>query len=661
MIVGKTAWWALLRHCRASRALTAVGLSLACAGCGPAGESGEEPSGPGDPAVVRESKQVESALSLLGELVGVDGEPLTVQLSPEGGEVPLPGDALLLVAPGALPEPLSLTVTRSVVALNYLSFYVSGAAAYTLESAADVPRIEPPLQLRVEDPDGLRVAVKAVDGTSWERRQEYDEDSYAVTLDHFSTHEIVYLDMMPSNTSVAAAVGKEELRARVGAANDFIRDHANEWESAFLGIEESGSPEALCRDLRELLDAHAGDWLFAFPEDLVFSPFLSAVSLGKFLFTSSRPSDVDGDERLFWQAIEPSQRSIRERVLAAEAPLTPAQVLEIAVQENQNNVALGVLAAHNFLKEETSIGREMVNANFGNPFDGTLIVSARAREDSVRAADYATHAMENGGEVASHLRAWRQTPRSPMGAYDKMGPLYHTFAAMTAAVYMPHIKGGTIAEYGEALMRASGITGDVADPEKGAADACGADVGRRIADLFQAPAAILEPAPAADVVTASSSLTCGGQQWDGDRCFFLWQTPRYKCTPDEQWPPNYSWQPFMKDSFYSYFTLSYFDYLEAFSGAAQATGDPTFECQDGTMGATLDCLLEHRNASDSDCLGQGRLGSTCSAPYGLANVCGAASLSNQYFAEGTQNFDEVWSFIEAHAATNDSYDAPSDP
>ena len=105
-------------------------------------------------------------------------------------------------------------------------------------------------------------------------------------------------------------------------------------------------------------------------------------------------------------------------------------------------------------------------------------------------ASYEQSARSHDGEIAMKLRAWRSRDRSPSGTYHKMGPLYHVFAAMTSTTFLPHVQGGSIAVSGEALMRATGISGDVADPEKGQADSCGKAVGDAVVKLFLNPNAV---------------------------------------------------------------------------------------------------------------------------------------------------------------------------
>ena len=79
---------------------------------------------------------------------------------------------------------------------------------------------------------------------------------------------------------------------------------------------------------------------------------------GLYLYKADVPSTMNS--RL-WKATEKSLVNVERRILdqvQRQGPLSPAQVLKICIQENGNNVPLGVLAAHNYLKEIAYQGRE---------------------------------------------------------------------------------------------------------------------------------------------------------------------------------------------------------------------------------------------------------------------------------------------------------------
>lgn len=108
---------------------------------------------------------------------------------------------------------------------------------------------------------------------------------------------------------------------------------------------------------------------------------------------------------------------------------------------------VGVLACHNLLKDVTLEGRRVSSS-----------------------------VPEALGRIASRLEPWRAAPRSPSGGYDKLGPLYHLFAAMTAGVWGGSPWFARAAEYCEAALRLAHHGFDRPDPEKGEADRCGANV-----------------------------------------------------------------------------------------------------------------------------------------------------------------------------------------
>jgi hypothetical protein len=85
------------------------------------------------------------------------------------------------------------------------------------------------------------------------------------------------------------------------------------------------------------------------------------------------------------------------------------------------------------------------------------------------------------GQLARQLEPWRRdSPWSPKGRYDKLGPLYHIFAAMVARVWSASPTFGTVAISGEAILRAVHWGTDSPDTEKAAADECGRKIGDRI-------------------------------------------------------------------------------------------------------------------------------------------------------------------------------------
>ncbi len=72
---------------------------------------------------------------------------------------------------------------------------------------------------------------------------------------------------------------------------------------------------------------------------------------------------------------------------------------------------------------------------------------------------------ERHGRLASQLLPWRSRPSK-----DKLGPLYHVFAALSAGVLTGDARFAWLAVSGESALRIIGLGGDRPDPEKALAD-----------------------------------------------------------------------------------------------------------------------------------------------------------------------------------------------
>lgn len=110
---------------------------------------------------------------------------------------------------------------------------------------------------------------------------------------------------------------------------------------------------------------------------------------------------------------------------------------------------MGVLAAHNLLKELTLSGRRL-------PLHAFPQSTAR---------------------LAESLTPWRRAPRLPAGGYDRLGPLYHVLAAFTLVTWTASPTLGVLAADYEALRRIARVGRDRPDPEKARADRCGVEAG----------------------------------------------------------------------------------------------------------------------------------------------------------------------------------------
>lgn len=576
------------------------------------------------------------AFDALGPLAQLEGAPLGIEVSDNAQQITL-GDGLTLdIAAGAFPGPTTLVVAQTRLELDALGFYVATARGIGLATERSLPSLGARVELLVSDPSRTAVPLFAADG-DWTRSEPAGTDPLRLSITHFSENTFAVLLPEPSTSTTPAVVAVPDERARIGAANDMIEALANPWEQAFLGVGERGDPAALCEALKDLLALRSRSWRFAFPSEVLHSG-LSTVDLGRFLFTSRSPSEVTDTLRVFWTATLPSQARIRSRVLESTVALGPADLLTIAVEENGGDAAIGVLAAHNFLKELTNEGRDMVRENFGDPFTGQIVVGTKLRGDPARAAAYQTAARDGGGEVASHLQAWRSADRSPSGAYDKLGPLYHVFAAMSAAALMPSIDGGSIAVAGEALMRASGITGDVADPEKGLADHCGADVGRSISFLYDDPPAPVVSADggagdSANPPAPGAEPNCGGSPWTTEVCHFAWRQEPVVCKSDGAGSGN--WMPYESTGSYLYVVSAVHR-----EGLFQWTGrngvSAGLDCRGPVLAEFLDCMITL--ISNRNCVDLAASGPTCNSPQSILSVCGQYTPA---IPEGTLNYSEV--------------------
>ncbi len=229
-----------------------------------------------------------------------------------------------------------------------------------------------------------------------------------------------------------------ELRQRIEAGSDATK--------AFYGVGESASVSQteMCAQLKTSLAERQSKLRLSFPGD--YGGPITYAQLGLFLFKADTP-EAGG---YFWNLTQASHAAIEKQVLASGARLKPADFLNAAIDANGGNVPLGVLAAHNYLKEKAYAGRAL-------------------GEGAVGGVD------KDVANAVAKLEPWRSgSSMNPAGEYDKMGPLYHIFAAMTAGVWGPRGLGQT-AVTGEALLRSFGVGADTPDIEKGMADQCGAE------------------------------------------------------------------------------------------------------------------------------------------------------------------------------------------
>jgi hypothetical protein len=250
---------------------------------------------------------------------------------------------------------------------------------------------------------------------------------------------------------------------------------------AFFGVGESAeqSQDQMCSEIMDVLEQYNT------PKNREFPSGSTALNLdlASFLFDGSAPESSGG---YYFYVTEASLDTINDKVLASTSPLSPADVLKISIDANGGNIPLGVLAAHNYLKQIKYQG--ILDFKYGQPFP------------------------TDQGLPASHLASWREDSNiTPAGEYDKMGPLYHIFAAMTAGIWFPTRLGGDIAVNGEAMLRSFQLLNDHPDMQKAAADACGDNTAIW---LRNNPPTNAQSQPSNNVTSTNASVSdCDATQW----------------------------------------------------------------------------------------------------------------------------------------------------
>ena len=221
---------------------------------------------------------------------------------------------------------------------------------------------------------------------------------------------------------------------------------------SFFGVNEKSNKtyKEMCDEILAVLQKYNNPDGRKFPQDVDGWSY----ELADYLYAGNNPSQVGGP---FWKATEKSMDEIDNVLFASKKQNSPAEVLEIAIEANNGNVPLGILAAHNYLKEVTYKGRRAYSPKTGMPWEY--------------------------GSTAARLSSWRQqTNITAAGEYDKMGPIYHIFAAMTGGLWLPTSASGPAIAHAEAFLRTCRIGADYPDTSKAAADQCGIDAAKWLRD-----------------------------------------------------------------------------------------------------------------------------------------------------------------------------------
>ncbi|MBN1320708.1 MAG: hypothetical protein JXA87_07705 [Thermoleophilia bacterium] len=430
-------------------------------------------------------------LAVFGDLAAIEAPPTTARFDSAGGEMALADGAAVIVPAGAFAEDTSLTVTVVGLALEYFDPRVGPARTYVIETDRDVPSLDQPVVLEIPFPSEASGVAMLEDG-QWVALPTTSGDTTRVEISHFSSALVTHVPMgiewmaqwgwvisqktgqiIPGVTFTAAA----QILAQEEAHQQWVMTEADQATRDFYGLDENGqyrapthTQEEMCKELQTLLAGYSD---FSLPKGFDFSPY----RLARHLFDAGDPQPQNDQMRAeawpeFWDYTSASMDVIDRQVLASPTLLTPAQVLEIAIDANGGNVPAGLLAAHNYLKHLSYFGRFYADPTY--------------REEGQQQP-----VMPETGASAAKLEPWRQEgPANPAGRLDKMGPLYHIFAGAVAMAWFPNTNPtvesfGNTAIAGEALLRtAAGWLGkDTPDREKGRADECGARLGEAVVAL----------------------------------------------------------------------------------------------------------------------------------------------------------------------------------
>ncbi|MBI5502708.1 MAG: FHA domain-containing protein [Deltaproteobacteria bacterium] len=432
----------------------------------------------------------------LGPLAQLTGTKAEGELATGGSDVALGDGASLVAAAGALPRPVRVSVRRIDLALDVLDVGIRRSWAYDLRTDADVESFGAPVAIEIPRPAEF-IAAAFWDGHAWHLSAvERGPDGNArILVAHFSNPLFAILEFFErisarTQRTNQAILGEDSPESKL---RQTIDRHGSPGARTFGGVGEtlSGRTHAqLCDEIAGVIRSFPGVRT-SFP----WSSHFTNNQLRDFLQGGDSPSVAGG---YFWDLTKDRMDGIRQGLLASPGQVTPGQFLGICLRECNGNVNLAVLACHNFLKEVTHQGR----------YQG-LNVS------------------EEWAAPVAKLLTWRTEDVSPAGHYDKMGPLYHLFAAMTAGVWFNGLSaGGYAAATAEALLRTFSHGGDRPDPEKGQADACGATIATLVRaqalGLGTTPPSPPAPLPAEDAGTPPPPPDAGSE--DGSEGFEAEQT-----------------------------------------------------------------------------------------------------------------------------------------
>jgi hypothetical protein len=382
-------------------------------------------------------------LAIYGELATIQPGSITAAVGPQAGRMGLYAGASLEIPAGAFPAENQLQQTWVDLAFDQISFDAKISPFFVLTPREEVPVLGVPLILEIPIPEG-DVTVLLYDGQYWQQVTGPRGGTALVEITHFSNFIWAYLEWRAEEAMLAEQAENPSLNIPKTKMRTYI-ENGDANTRSFFGVDESAiqSPDKMCDDILKLLEQYNTPKNRAFPADS------SSMSLGlvPFLFDGAAPEKSGG---YYYDITIPALENIHATVLSSDPgkPLSPADVLKISIDANGGNIPLGVLSAHNYLKTVKYQG--LADFKVGKPFP------------------------PEWGGAASHLASWREDDNiTPAGEYDKMGPIYHIFAAMSAGLWMPTKFAGAVAVNGEAMLRTFRHGGDRPDLEKADADACG--------------------------------------------------------------------------------------------------------------------------------------------------------------------------------------------
>jgi hypothetical protein len=390
--------------------------------------------------------EMPAPLAALGKLAIDTAHHVEQKVEPAGASLAMGDGTVLAVAQGALPGAVSIRLRRVDLEVERLDVDARDSWAYVYDTDVDVASFGAPVELRIPRPRDT-ISVARWDGSAWQPVALTDAPMATVKIEHFSGGIFSVLEWIAGRTEKTNKAINDEDDPSFKKRNVQTR-YGNEALKQFLGVGESygGSRQSLCDEMKQMVSSYPGaTWDFPPSEGL----YDDNADLASFLHAGSAAS-VEGGR--MWRLTAMMSPVIEAKVLASPGGITPAGMLRICIEAAGGNVPRGVLACHNFLKDITYLGRDFAETPQSNPMPDRF------------------------GEVARRLLTWRSEDTNPAGAYDKMGPLYHIFAAMTAGTWATSRIGGHAAAAGEALLRSFRHGGDTPDPEKGQADDCGAAV-----------------------------------------------------------------------------------------------------------------------------------------------------------------------------------------